>query len=211
VSYVAIVYSYIRTPLRAFAIKRFHLAHLRPPPVSRLPSEWAVGNTITWLGSATNMSHIHKKPIGPLDRHALSGQVPPKMFFLLECVQKRFEKAIDGLATRFSLQAETVPYEESLYWVYEYHDLAMELIATMNHNVNLRNLIECDPKLHYMRQVYLFTWESIVMHCCFGASCLCFLCASFLLLEALVIFGLRRCRQKLQTWNLFVKSKHRRF
>ena len=132
------------------------------------------------------------------------------MLFLLESFQKRFEKAIDVLTTGFSLRADTVPYEESLCGVYEYHDHAIELIAAMNHNVNFRQLVECDPELHYMRQVYQFTWESIVMHCCFGASCLCFLCAGFLLLEALVIFGLRRCRHKLQTWNLFVKSKHRR-
>jgi hypothetical protein len=188
------------------------LAHLRPF-LHTSSSEWAVGNTVTEKAWISNQYESHPLEINCclLSTRLLLGEVPPTMFLLLQSLQRIFEKVFDVSTAQFSLHVNTVPDEEFLCWRYKDHALAMELVATMNHNVDLKNLIACDPEVHHMNKLYLITWESIVMHLCFGASCLCFLCASFLLLEALVIFGLRRCREKLQAWNLFVKSKHRRF
>jgi hypothetical protein len=131
------------------------------------------------------------------------------MMLLLSRFQKIFEKVCGELFWQFPFQADSIPLGDSFCWAYEDHDLAIELGAALNHN-DINELMALDPDLFYMEKMYLSTWEYILMYFFFGSSCLCFLYASFILLEALVVFGLQRCQQKLQAWNLFIAAKHRR-
>lgn len=62
----------------------------------------------------------------------------------------------------------------------------------------------------YMKKIHLTLLESLILYFCFGVSLLSYIYASFLLLESLVHFGLRRCRRKLTTWKNFVQAKHLR-
>lgn len=70
--------------------------------------------------------------------------------------------------------------------------------------------IEMDPERFYMQKMHLSVGESLILYLCFGISLLCFIYASFLLLESLVLFGVTRCQRKLQAWKRFVLDKHLR-
>jgi len=133
-----------------------------------------------------------------------------RMSMLLRSLQDIFENTFNALIRQFPFDDENnMPVGDSFCWSNDDKGTTSGLYgSTTSYNTYFDTLMELDPELDYMKKMHLTTWESILMYASFAASFICFLHASFVLMEALIVFGLQRCRQKLQAWNMFVASKH---
>lgn len=85
--------------------------------------------------------------------------------------------------------------------------MCIELNGAMAHST-IDDEIQLDSDHFYPTSLRLSTAETLILYSCFGVSLLCFSYSSFLLIEALIHFGLNRCQRQLQMWKQFLASKH---